>query len=270
MDILVTVVIPTYKRDVSVVLNAVSSVQKQTYKNIEIIVVDDNGNPNCGLSQTIKKTLEPMMNVFYIIHDVNKGACAARNTGIQNASGEFIAFLDDDDDWSETKIEDQVKLFQNPEVGLVYCGLKVSDEETGKITYQYAEIRDNPVEELLKHNYIGSTSCGMVRKEIAIQVGMFDTNLKSGQDLDFWIRLAQFSKLDCVKDCLVNYRIYKSGTITKNYKNRLQSNLYLKEKYKDIIQNDRKLRRIYRLKITKAYAKNKQYTNAIRYLIFDK
>ncbi|WP_415347371.1 glycosyltransferase family 2 protein, partial [Clostridium perfringens] len=234
MDLLVSVVIPTYKRNSSVVLNAVNSVKKQTYKNIEIIVVDDNGDENCELSQQIRENLCSLINVVYISHDSNKGACAARNTGIENANGEVIAFLDDDDEWEKTKIEKQIKLFQNDEVGFVYCGLKVFDETSGKVRYQYAEIKDNPVNELLKHNYIGSTSCGIVRKRTAIEVGMFDINLKSGQDLDFWIRLAKFSKLDCVKECLVNYRIYKSGTITKNYINRLESNLYLKEKYKDI------------------------------------
>ncbi|KUP05096.1 hypothetical protein Q73_13505 [Bacillus coahuilensis m2-6] len=237
---------------------------KQTYQNIEIIIVDDNGESE--FSKDIVSALIRYPDIKYIAHKENKGACEARNTGIINSTGDYIAFLDDDDTWEDTKIEKQILKFTNPNVGLVYCGIKYFFEYNGKELCKTAVKSPNPIKDLLIHNFIGSTSCGIVKKSCAIEVGMFDNNLKSGQDLDFWCRIAEKYEIDCVEECLLNYTLYRNETITSNYNNRLLSNLYLKEKYFNRISQDRELLTVYNLKIVKAYLKLKGYKKAIKHM----
>lgn len=260
----VSVVIPTYKRTGERLIKTIQSVLKQTYKNLEIIVVDDNGNP--VYSKELVNALKLYPEIKYIAHKENKGACEARNTGILNSEGQFIAFLDDDDTWESNKIEKQLDKFNKPNIGLVYCGIKYYYEKNDKVEYKSAIKYDDPCRELLIHNYIGSTSCGIVRKNCAIAVGMFDKNLKSGQDLDFWYRIAEKYEVECVEECLLNYTIYTEDTITANINNRLESNLYLKEKYGSRIKHDTELITIYNLKILKAYLKLKQPIKAVKHI----
>lgn len=265
MDERVSVVIPTYKRKASSVLKAVESVQKQTYQNIEIIVVDDNGETQ--LSHEIFFALKSFEDVKYIAHKENKGACWARNTGIKNSTGEYIAFLDDDDTWKEEKIEKQMNMFNSNTIGLVYCGVNYFFEREGVFEYKKAIKSNNPCRDLLIYNYIGTTSCGIVRKSAVVDVGMFDTNLRSGQDLDLWYRIAQKYDLEYVEECLVDYTVYSQNTITSNYNNRLKSNIYLKSKYADVIVKDKELVTVYNLKIAKAYFKLRNYFAAIKFIL---
>ena len=105
---LVTAIITTHKREPEIVERALKSILAQTYKNIEIIVVDD--SPESFESRKAVKdsvTRYTNQNVKYVQHDECKGACAARNTGLYMAKGEYVAFLDDDDEWLPEKIEKQ-------------------------------------------------------------------------------------------------------------------------------------------------------------------
>lgn len=261
----VSVVIPTYKRTGERLNNALQSVMSQSYKDIEIIVVDDNDNDE--YSKSVLEILSNYPEVNYFAHRTNKGACAARNTGILNATGEYIAFLDDDDTWDNYKIEKQMSKFNDSSVGLVYCGIKYYYEKSNKTIFKHAIKSNNPCKDLLINNYIGSTSCGIVKKTCAIEVGMFDTNLKSGQDLDLWYRIAEKYPIDCVEECLLYYTIYNEQTITSNFQNRLESNLYLKGKYYSRIKKDVELLTVYNLKIIKAYLKVNNYLYAIKHFI---
>lgn len=263
---LVSVVIPTFNRPFEVLERAIQSVQSQTYSNIEVIVVDDNGDKQPALSETIKNGLEKCRGVIYIRHDVNKGACAARNTGILHSHGTFVAFLDDDDFWDREKIEKQVENFDE-DVGLVYCGISFFFEKGNKTINKRAVTKKHPVKSLLFKNYIGTTSCGVVRKSVALSVGGFDTGLKSGQDLDFWIRVASVSKIKEVPDCLVKYTLYSKNTITSNFRNRLESNIYLRKKYKKTIDKSLLLRIAFRGKVFKAYLKNGMHKKALGLLL---
>ena len=113
MEPKVSVIIPTHKGS-GVVQRAVDSVLRQTYKNIEIIVVDDNGR----LSEEQLKTEEVLKTyindglIKYVPHEINKNGSAARNTGVRNSSGEYITLLDDDDEYLPDKVETQVNCFK--------------------------------------------------------------------------------------------------------------------------------------------------------------
>ena len=124
MKPLVSVIIPTYKRSKS--LNrAIESVQNQTYPNIEIIVVDDNGKGTEYQKETEKSLEEYIITgrIKYIPHDINRNGSAARNTGFEHSKGEYINFLDDDDVFLPEKIERQVEVLENSDekFGATYC-----------------------------------------------------------------------------------------------------------------------------------------------------
>src|SRR5699024_744473 len=130
IESLVSVIIPTFKRKKEIVRRAVKSVMAQTYQNIEIIIVDDSPEEFQG-SIKIKEYLDSLKDerVKYIKHSENKGANAARNTGIRNSKGNFLAFLDDDDEWLPMKIEKQIQQFKCDQIGMVYCPYLIVNED---------------------------------------------------------------------------------------------------------------------------------------------
>ena len=107
---MVSVIIPSYGRQCSMVMRAVESVKKQTYTDWELYLVDDNKDDN-PYSKEIESAIrkENSEKIHYLRMEKNSGACAARNKGIEVSSGEFVAFLDDDDEWVPTKLEKQMK-----------------------------------------------------------------------------------------------------------------------------------------------------------------
>jgi len=108
MSDLITAIIPTYKRPFKLLERALRSVLAQTYRNIEVVVVDDSPSTYQGRAE-IAANIHLDDRVTYIQHDAQKGACAARNTGLAHANGKYIAFLDDDDEWLPEKIELQYR-----------------------------------------------------------------------------------------------------------------------------------------------------------------
>lgn len=126
MNEIVTAVITTYKREPEIVKRAIDSVLAQTYKHINIVVVDDSP-ADYELRDSVEKLVLDHFaeaNITYVQHERNLGACAARNTGLSLVNSEFVAFLDDDDEWLPEKIEKQVKKFRECDelTALVYCG----------------------------------------------------------------------------------------------------------------------------------------------------
>ena len=189
----VTAVITTYHRRAELLERAIKSVLAQTYPDIELIVVDDNENdsPYCGeISSLCGRT-----GARYIKQNGNQGACAARNLGIQYASGEYIGFLDDDDEWMPEKIEKQVARFQsgNDRLGMVYCRGLIIDEETS-LSQDYYSIM-SPLnltfDMMLAKDYIGTTTNPLIRKECFDRVGGFWTKQPARQDYEMWIRIAR-------------------------------------------------------------------------------
>ena len=120
---LVSAIITTYKRAPQIVERAVRSVVEQTYQNLEIIVVDDSP-PEYPYRDDIRKITEKYRDkreIRYLRHEQNKGACAPRNTGIKDAKGLFVCFLDDDDEYAASKVEKQVRLLSGSDyAGLIY------------------------------------------------------------------------------------------------------------------------------------------------------
>ena len=116
---LVSAIITTHNRGPDMVLRAVNSVLGQTYQNIEVIVVDDS-LPSFAQRAEVERSVRSISDsILYLKHEACKGACAARNTGLNHAKGIYVGFLDDDDEWVPMKIEEQLKGFLNGRVHIM-------------------------------------------------------------------------------------------------------------------------------------------------------
>jgi glycosyltransferase involved in cell wall biosynthesis len=199
---LVSVIITTYKND-SVLSRAIHSVQRQTYPNIEIIVVDDN-DPETPARKASEAVMQEYINnkrFRYIKHKKNLNASAARNTGISNASGCYICFLDSDDLYLSRRIEKAVQLlYDNPGIDGVLAGtMKVQNGYCFEIVS--AMDQSEPVRTLLLNN--GSLGTGSnifcTQRAIGILNG-FDESFERHQDVEFMLRFFSRFKAISIKD----------------------------------------------------------------------
>ncbi|MCH5298559.1 MAG: glycosyltransferase family 2 protein [Ruminococcus sp.] len=236
MNELVTAVITTYNRETQILQRAVESVLAQTWRPLELIVVNDSPE-NVELADSIEKMLAKIQKehqdvpVMYAPLEHNSGACAARNKGLELAKGEFISFLDDDDVWMEKKIELQRQGFISNETGMVYSPfIDISYKNPSK---KQVIVRGNKsgklLEDLLVRNVIGGTSMPMMRTDALRSIGGFDEELQSSQDYDVWLRIAQQYEIQFVEEPLtVRYLLEES--ITTNLKRKEQGWLRFTEK----------------------------------------
>jgi glycosyltransferase involved in cell wall biosynthesis len=212
---LVSVVIPTYARS-QYICRAINSVLNQTYQNIEIIVVDDNGE-NTDNQLATCKMLKPYIEkqqIRYIAHKTNQNGSAARNTGIFNAKGEYICLLDDDDEFFPEKIEKQVHALNQLDDSWagVFCnsinrfitphGIK---EQLNKV-----DLSRNLYEEFLFCRAKFGSSSLMLRKSVCLEIKGFDTSFKRHQDWEFLTRILRKYKLKQVEPdkALLFYYVY--------------------------------------------------------------
>lgn len=208
MEELVSVIIPAYNR-ANTITRAINSVLNQTYRNFEIIIVDD------GSLDNTKQFVESIKDkrIVYIRHSCNKGGSASRNTGIKIANGQYVAFLDSDDEWLSEKIEKQLELFHKlgNSFGVIYTGFYIISKN--KYIFNRNEIIKKFIPEkkiyvlndMLSKNCIGTLSTVMVRGNYLNMSGGFDESLKSCQDWDLYIKLFKLCKFDSVSECLVKY-----------------------------------------------------------------
>lgn len=253
---LVTAIITTYKRQASIVQRALESVLMQTHSNIEVIVVDDSP---CDFEyrEEVRTMIESYCtrNVRYIAHEVNQGACAARNTGIAAANGEYVAFLDDDDEWKPEKTERQLAKFTDDSISLVYCGREVMSDDTGSISVPATRfLRGMVFSELIKENFIGSTSFPLIRKSCLETIFGFDVLMQSAQDYDVWLRLAEKYSVDYCEEPLVVYHVHSGERISKNYKSKISGLQRINEKNNAYLKEHKEAKWIRTIKIAPEYA----------------
>lgn len=230
---MVSVVIPTHNR-VDLLPRAIDSVLNQTYKDLEVIVVSDGSIDN---TDVLMQKYDRNGRVRYINYTPAKGGNYARNTGINAAKGEYVAFLDDDDEWLPMKIERQVALMEaDNEVGLVYTGIKCIYVNEG-ISYSFMPtLRGDLSKKILFRNYIGSTSSVMLRRSLC-RACRFDENLQARQDFDLWIKVLQGCKADVVSEPMVNYYNYRNQTqVSSSTAKYIQATDYINKKYSDLFK----------------------------------
>lgn len=237
---LVSIIITTHNRK-EMLAKAIESVLNQTYKNLECIVVDDASTD--GTREYITEYINNnRICYYYIPKNESKGGNYARNVGLENASGDVIAFLDDDDEWLSTKIEKQL-LKLSEENQFVYCGrifgtgiefYKLYEEDIKNCKYKEGDLS----KEVLVH-VIGVTSTIMVKHQLIDKVGNFDEDLKAWQEYDLCIRLLQNTKAAIVRENLVLYRmqIEDKNRNTNNIDKWIESTKLIEKKYKELFKH---------------------------------
>jgi glycosyltransferase involved in cell wall biosynthesis len=212
MDIapLVTAVIPMYNAE-KTIDETLRSVRAQTYRNLEIIVVDDGSTDNCAAISEQHKVVDPRVR---LIQQKNAGVAAARNRGVAESKSEFIAPIDADDLWEPTKIEKQMAAMSQggSKVGLVYTWQATIDEKSRVISISHQPAHEGRVlEMILRGNFVGGGSPALMRKEAILRSGGYDTSLRAnnGQGCEDWKLYAQISEryeFVVVREHLTGYR----------------------------------------------------------------
>jgi glycosyltransferase involved in cell wall biosynthesis len=212
MKPLVSVIIPTYNGE-RYLEGALESIFTQTYKNYEVIVVDDG-----SVTDSVARICDKYKGGIKYIRQQNKGLAAARNTGIKSSCGEYISFLDDDDVWYPEKLEKQVTFYEDLkkkgiDAGIVYTGCHVLlENDNAKCSVLYRSAGNN-YRALLFLNFIGPPSSVIVSKSVLEEVGLFDENMKSmgAEDYDLWLRIAREKPVYSINEFLVLYRSRKNS-----------------------------------------------------------
>ncbi|MBU3134090.1 glycosyltransferase family 2 protein [Clostridium gasigenes] len=224
---LITVIIPTYNR-AKTLLRSMNSVLNQTYKNIELIIVDDNSDD--GTLELVSSLSDNR--VKYIKNSTNKGACYSRNLGVDIAKGEYIAFQDSDDEWDLSKLELQINNLKENNYDIVSCYInQIFEGGTNKV-FPSIDIKD--LKDLNYKNYIlleniFSTQTILGKRKCFIET-KFDNDLPRFQDWDLMIRMCQKYKIGFSDNNLVDAFIQKDS-ISKNNKKAVIALSLIRKKY---------------------------------------
>ncbi|ACK72613.1 glycosyl transferase family 2 [Gloeothece citriformis PCC 7424] len=217
---LVSVIIPAYNAE-KFIERTLRSVLSQTYQNIEVLVIDDGSQDKTA---EIVQTIANQDQRVILLRQANSGVAAARNLGIQNAKGEFIAPIDADDIWYPENIEKQVQcmLEGGTSVGLVYSW-SVDIDENDQLTgaFRVAEIEGDVYGTLVCHYFLGNASCALIRRTCLEEVSSYNCqfkthNLQGCEDWELALRIAENYQFKAVRDFLVGYRKLP-GTMSSNY-----------------------------------------------------
>jgi glycosyltransferase involved in cell wall biosynthesis len=230
----VSVIIPTYQR-AHWVSEAIESVLAQTYKDYEIIVVNDGSTDNTA------EVLNQFQGKIKIIEQENKGVSAARNIAIRNSQGQYIAFLDDDDIWLPSKLEKQILILEsNDKIGLLYSDLFYFNEQG---TFPNTKSQNYPIHTaciswMLFLNWnmriCPEPSTVVVSKQTLDEIGVFDETLMSCEDYDLWLRISEKWLVHYLNEPLLMYRL--SNTNIHNDTEQLLVN-FLLVKEKALVRN---------------------------------
>ena len=226
----ISVIIPVYNR-AHVIKRCIQSVIGQSFAASEIIVIDDASTDNLG--ELVKKL--NIANLRLIKHKTNKGSQTARNTGIKNARSAWIAFLDSDDTWEPNKLELQVNALQktgSDPFTLVHSdGYIIENGNEEKVKYRIPSVEGkNAFAKLLKHP--GPAFPAILTSKIALEkIGLLDEKVKTHQEWDTSIRLAQICNLIHIRQPLFNWYTNNGDNISANKINHVKGYQYIIEKF---------------------------------------
>jgi glycosyltransferase involved in cell wall biosynthesis len=221
--VLVTVVIPMYNAE-GTIIRSIESVLEQTVKSIEIIVVND-GSTDGGLELVTNYISQKQTNNIRLINKKNGGVSSARNMGMEQAKGNYIAFLDADDAWLPNKLAKQLQVIDKDKtIGMVGCNSIIDKVKKGGKPY-LGQTLLVPLKTFMYKNYF-QPSTVVIRKEVMDTVGFFDETQHYAEEGNYFMRVAK--KYQCV---LLNERLIEYGTGVAGFNNQgLSGNLKEMEK----------------------------------------
>lgn len=238
---LVSIVIPTYNR-ADTLPRSIASVLTQDYLNFELIVVDDGSTDRTD--EVLARIDDHRLRV---VRQKNRGVSAARNRGIVEARGDWIAFLDSDDEWLAGKLRKQMNLIAHAgsDVGLVYGGVEVVRDDGSEIVSP--RHRGWIFKDLLFHNFVTAPcSTGIVKAEALQLTGGFDEGMPAIEDYDIAVRLARFFRIECIGEPLARYfdqgdTVGQTGTlrVSRNFERNQAARRMFFERYETDLRRAR-------------------------------
>jgi glycosyltransferase involved in cell wall biosynthesis len=263
-----SVIIPTYNR-ASFVTKAVDSVLRQSFKDYEVIVVDD------GSTDTTRQALQQYGNRITVFHQANSGVSAARNRGIENANGKWIAFLDSDDEWKENYLARQLEhIRSNPNViAFITNAINIHPGGVSHTHFQNTILKrfgvrtfvriKRPFRTIMNHPHWYLQSM-VVRRDILLRSQLFDTTLTIAEDLDVIARLALEGEFGFDTEVLV--KVYRRTEPISNLASARGSMQACKcfEKVFEQLRRDRPLRFVERLALAKVNSANQRELGNLR------
>jgi glycosyltransferase involved in cell wall biosynthesis len=260
----VSVIIPTYNRS-RLIARAVKSVLDQTYKNFELIIVDDASTDN---TEEVVSSFNDKR-IRYVRHEKNKGEAAARNTGIKAARYDYIAYQDSDDEWLPEKLAKQMKLLQTApsEVGVIYTGFwKIENHGRIYIPFSWVRQKNGDIyKELLKGNFIGSPAV-LVKKECFNKAGLFDEKLRNLVDWEMWLRISKHYHFMCVDEPLLIAH-YDLDNVSDNPGSLIDALVMVLEKNRSELDLDKRLLAKHWMNIGDLLVANGENKKGRRYII---
>ena len=206
----VSVIIPTFNRE-NYITEAIGSVFSQTYRNFEIIVIDD------GSTDNTKQVLNKYNGQIKYFYKENGGKASARNFGITKSNGAYIAFLDSDDIWNHTILEEEIKFLKTNFYDMVYSSMVMKNQKGDIIGRKPSKPQIGTFCWMLKNYGHIPVSTVLIRKQCLIKVGYFDVNLRVMEDFDWCLRVAQNCRIGFLNKDLAIYRIHKNNVSHKEH-----------------------------------------------------
>lgn len=216
-ELVISVVIPMYNAAATIV-RALDSVKRQTYRcGYQILIVDDGSDDNSREVVDRYMADNPQMDIT-IVSQPNRGVSAARNAALRQAEGDYIAFLDSDDEWDKNKIDYQVRYLENEEY---YFVAALRNRE--RITFPYRKSNDGRFAIItlrrLLCKVVGQTSTVIFRREILTNTGFFDEQQRYSEDANYWMRISLNNKMIILNKVLVSTdNDYGSNGLSANMK----------------------------------------------------
>ncbi|MBE9039696.1 glycosyltransferase [Oscillatoriales cyanobacterium LEGE 11467] len=200
---LISVILPVYNGE-KTVRETIDSVLTQTFYDLELLVIDDGSID--GTQEILDGVSDPRFQFFSY---TNGGLAASRNRGIDRASGKYFAFIDADDLWTETKLEEQLAALQSyPRAAVAYSWTNAIDEWGNVLRPgSHKTYNGNILDRLLLCNVLENGSNPLIRRDAIENVGKYDESLPAAQDWDFYLRLAEKYKFVCVPQAQILYRL---------------------------------------------------------------
>lgn len=269
---IVSVIIPTYKRN-RILERAIQSVLNQSFDDFEIIVVDDNGETSeyRKLNENLMKNFQNNDKIIYLKHKTNLNAAVARNTGISYSSSKYIAFLDDDDEFLEKKLELQINLLEKLDNswGAVYCGYSKYRNNKLNSTHLNSSHGNLKIKLLLMENPIAAGSTLLIRRSILNELNGFDITFLRHQDWELLMRFFKKYKIAYVNQNLVKINIDDNAYITNPENLIITKEKFLKKYEKDIenlpINLQKEIYKRHYLEISRSFLRNKNIKRAVIY-----
>lgn len=260
----VSVIMPTYNREY-VLGRAIQSVLDQTYQDFELIIVDDGSTDN---TEKLVKSFNSEK-ISYIRQRENKGPAAARNTAIQQAKGDYIAFQDSDDEWVPEKLAKQMRAFETapPEVGIVYTGwcTVINNKKEYFLPAGVTPKDGNLFSNLLRRSLVGTPEA-LVKRECFERAGMFDEALSSIEDWELFLRMSRYYHFKYIDEPLV-IKYDQPDSISANQSVRIKAFERMIEIYFEDIKQDNRILAYYYFRLGNYFCSDGKLSQGRGYFI---